>query len=268
MTELEGNDSYIAKKQREDTLATLKTVMPKNIKIRVALATVVSLVITGICMTNAGTVYGLYLADLIPSGKDVLLNIIEPLPEDVAIYYNVEGGGEVRGSKSQNLKAGDSSSAVVAVPSKGWAFSHWEWREDGIVHVSMQPYRIEEDVRADMTYTAIFKELETYQEDIYGDGASSGGNGEQGGNASDERSPFPPSDSNSEDQGYQEPGETDSKQEYSDDPRNQYLTGDTPLAGENYEEERKSGIDKTNQNEDMPEDLKDIIEDYYDTIKK
>lgn len=268
MTELEGTDSYIARKQKEDTLKALNTVMPKDIKLRIAAAIVVALPITACVMASASTVYGLHVAGLIPSGRDVILQIMEPVPENLAVNYGVEGGGVVRGNKQQMVLRGKSASAVVAVAEEGWAFSHWEWTEDGITQVSTEPYRMDTVIEEETTFTAVFTEMEDYEEDIYGDGAGGESSGSGQKNEGGERSPFPPEGDPNGDSAEDGPPGPSGGGAGKDDSKNQYLDGETFLGDEAYDSERESGIEDTSQNDDMSDDLKDIIEDYYDTIKK
>lgn len=271
MIDLEGDDSYIAKKQREDTFSALSTVMPKNIKISVALALLIALPIMCTLMAGASTVYGLHVAGILPSGREVLFQIIEPAPLDVKVQFKADGGGTVGGYVNQVIKEGANADAVVAIPETGYAFSHWTWIEGSSVKFSTAPYFVAEEVFEDTKFTAVFTQLENYEEPIPGlesggEGNGKGQNGNQNGPTSD--TDMPPS----EDQQTQTPDPDDdmSNGRYSSgatDERNQILDGET-YYGDVYGDAKDTAMDNISQNDDMSDDTKDFIEDYYDAIKK
>lgn len=69
-----------------------------------------------------------------------------------SITYSSEQHGKIVGDLHQTLYAGESGTEVVAVPDEGYAFVHWS---DG----NISPDRCDTNIKADKTYTAIFKKV-------------------------------------------------------------------------------------------------------------
>lgn len=267
MNQLQGDNSYIAQKQRGDAMNALQTVKASNIAVTIALSLVLAMPLVAVASAGVTTVYGLHVAGILPSGREVLFQIIQPAPQDVKVQFKADGGGTVGGYATQTILEGDSTEAVVAIPNTGYAFSHWTWQEGTTIKVDTSPYFVAEEVYEDTVYTAVFTELEKYDEPVYGLGNGEGndkGNGQKGPTSDTD---LPPSDSESK----SEPNPDDSgfggRGNGSDLDRNQILDGDT-YYGDLYGDARDTAMDNISKNDDMSDDMKDFIEGYYDAIKK
>ena len=270
MNELKDDNAFIAQKQREDAMAALQTVKASNIAVTIALSLVLAMPLVAVASAGVTTVYGLHVAGILPSGREVLFQIIQPAPQDVKVQFKANVGGEVGGYAIQTIQEGNSAEAVVAVPNAGYAFSHWTWKEGTTIKINTSPYFIAEEVYEDTIYTAVFTELETYDEPVYGLGNGEGGEGQQKGpQGPSSDTDLPPSDGESE----SEPNPDD---EGAGDggansgmglDENQVLDGET-YYGDLYGDAKDTAMDNISKNDDMSDDMKDFIEDYYDAIKK
>ena len=72
MTELEGDDSYMAKRQREDALAALQTVREEFLKIGVSKPSIYTSSVAALLGIGVLIIAFLAAAGIIPSGKDLL----------------------------------------------------------------------------------------------------------------------------------------------------------------------------------------------------
>jgi len=151
MTELEGDDSYMAKRQREDALAALQTVREEFLKIGVSKPSIYTSSVAALLGIGVLIIAFLAAAGIIPSGKDLLY------PND-GIYityqltYGVEGGeGSIQGENTQEIRMGEEASLVAAVAKDGWVFVRWS---DG----STLPYRVDKPTE-NATYLALFVEI-------------------------------------------------------------------------------------------------------------
>lgn len=86
MTELEGNDSFIAKKQREDTIKAIKEVNPDNFKIKYKKPSIFSVLFMGLATIV------LSLSFMFPNIRETIIAYGEP---KYTIEVSVEGDGFV-----------------------------------------------------------------------------------------------------------------------------------------------------------------------------
>ena len=130
MTELEGDDSYIARKQREDALKALSSIRSELLTIGVSKP---SLITAGVSLVLG--VFGfLFSIGVFKDFREV--NTI--IPNTYVITYGVkEGEGSIQGKTEQSVAEGEMTEMVVAVPADGWRFLKWE--DDTSV-----PYRSDE----------------------------------------------------------------------------------------------------------------------------
>lgn len=270
MNELKDDDSYIAKKQREDAMSSLSKVTASNIAVTVSLSLLLVMPLVAVVSAGASTVYGLHVAGIIPSGREVFFQIIQPVPKDVELQFTVDGGGSVEGYTTQTIKEGANADAVVAIPETGYAFSHWTWIEGSSVKFSTTPYFVAEEVFEDTKFTAVFTQLEDYEEDIYGLESGNGkGNGKgqnQNGHTSD--TDMPPEDG--KDNQAPDPngiGGDGRGSNGANDEENKILNGDT-FYGDIYETERNDAMQNVSQDKEMSQEMKDFIEGYYDAINQ
>lgn len=193
MMELENEDSFIAKRQREDASAKLKTVSPKQLKFRMAKKSIISIVSAVVVAPAMMVVCHLAALGILGSGLDLINPEADSIPE-IEIVYEVEEGGSIDGDEIQMLYAGEDATPVMAVADEGWVFVGWD---DG----KFDPYRQDKGVTQSKTFIAIFEELEEDLESGDGEGEGEGagqgsgdqpgegrgnGNGEGNGNGSGE----------------------------------------------------------------------------------
>lgn len=260
MTQLENDDSFIAKIQRDDTLAALKTVNASLIPVAISLPLILATVFSGLAGTAMTVVSALAAGNLIPDGGQ----IINPKPEIVLNEYEViyeveEGAGEIFAADGSDEGAfqivveGDDAQPVIAVPDDGWAFVAWS---DG----NEDFYRQDLAITENMTITAIFMELEEGSEGEEGEGQP--GEGDSG----DEKKPGDQSgDGEGESEGEEGDGEgAGGKYE----PSNQVIDGETYYGGSVYEGAYDSAVDEMDKNGDISEDEKDFIGGYWEGIRK
>lgn len=165
MEQYMDDDSYMAKRQREDTMAQLKRVSTVLMKFAIPTAVVITLIVFATAGVSMTTVFGLSNAGIIMSGKDVLHALTAPAAKEYQITYIIEGKGELalgdeKGkSMVQTVVSGASAEPIEAVAAAGWAFDEWQWvSTDGKILKGYDPYRQDVNVISDMTVIAVFVE--------------------------------------------------------------------------------------------------------------
>lgn len=175
MLELEGDDSYIAKIQREDAQKKLNEVNTKQIKFRIKRAVVVSVAVLaclGVAMTTVTTMSE---AGIIVKPWE-LGQVIGP-DVNFKVEYAAINGGNINGEKFQTVKQGEDAEFVIAVPAEGWMFIGWD---DGL----LDPARTDTNIQSDIKVTAMFQKVdpeapeEEEKGDFDPDAPSDGGGGE------------------------------------------------------------------------------------------
>lgn len=254
MTELEGDTSYIAMRQREDALKALNSVNAGLIKVVVSLPLIIGVALSAIAGVGMTTVSALSATGVIPSGQEIINpDEGEPEPKFYDIIYEVqEGEGMIEGEIFQRVEEGFNATGVMAVADDEWAFISWS---DGLE----DPYREDMDIRSDMTIYAIFGPLE---EGTDGDGMPGEGEGEGEGEGDQ------PSDQPGE-------GEGDGDGEPTDKPGtsgsgkyeeiNQVIDGST-YYGDVYEGAYEETMEEISGG-DYSEEEKDMVGGYLDGIE-
>lgn len=245
MTELEGDTSFIAMKQREDAKNALEKVNASLIKFAVSVPLIIAVCAVTVLGSGLTTISALADAGVIKPGKDIL---DDGKVEFVDVIYSVDDDmhGYIDGDFIQRVEKGTDCVGVLAVAEDGWVFKKWS---DGLE----EPFRQDVKVTADAEYVAIFQELDEDGED---------GDPSEGEPDEDEEKKGDPSDSN----GQSKPGKNDSQGDGSGSvkwsPTNQVLDNKT-YYGDLYDDAKKSGLDKVSQNGDIPKTGKDLVSDYY-----
>ena len=191
MNELENDESYIAMRQREDALAALNSVNPKNVKITVSRALIVVLAVSVVMSSAMTTVTALANKGVIPGGDEIIDNnkpdsekyyTIQYVAVDYSLilyiqalggsYYfpvktDISVGAMFEGSEEQIVAIGENGEPFLAMADPDWAFYGWL---DG----SSDPYRVEESVLVlndafdSLPKTAIYDyETEKYIDCVY-----------------------------------------------------------------------------------------------------
>ena len=256
MTQFENDDSYIARRQREDAINALKSVNSSFIKIAVSASMVVACCVTlvlGVGATTVSAVADKSLMDLIrekQGEKDAIENTFH-------LTYGVKDsvGGRVDGELEQTVKGGEVGKTVQAVADDGYVFVGWT---DGYVDAT----RTDADVKKDLTVNAVFVEIEDNEEDDETDEEK--GEGEQGnGNNSDgQPQPGDPGDgSDSSDEAGDGAGAG------ADAASNQVIDGST-YYGDEYSGSLSDAQDSMNSDSNLSGDEKGVIGDYFHNIQK
>lgn len=92
MVELEKEDSYMAAKQREDTISALRSANHMLIRFVVTVAMLVSISVSGVLGVGMGTISVLYAGGFIPSGKELFFPSEEKIPGTYTVSYSIEKG--------------------------------------------------------------------------------------------------------------------------------------------------------------------------------
>lgn len=261
MYELKDDPSRMAALQREDAVGKLSAVSEKLLKFTVALPVALLL---GFCSLFAA---GATAASVIAAdGRPEITDLPEPsgpeAKETFTVTYMVyeAGTGEISGRLVQKVEKGGFTQAVTAVPAEGFRFEAW-------VDEHMTPFanqnnpRAEINVRGDMTVYAYFeKEEPPASGDDPGengedgdktepnDGQDGDDNGDTNGGNSDEYGDHGNANDGSNGEGRENNKVIDGTQDYKE------------LFDREQSEEELGG-------KDIPDELKDILGDYYDTLK-
>ena len=282
MMELQNDDSFIALRQREDALASMQRVEPRQLKIVLPAFGIVFASLLFLCGTSMTVVTALAQNDIIDNPVD---NIIDPPAPDVyyTVSYKVFGitsdgnggigegivgmGGMIEGLEDQLLRDGDTAEQVTAVADEEWAFIGWSdgyedpVREDVLdidallANNDSNTVTVNEDGEIIVTYYAYFMELtpsdDPSDEPMEGDPDA----------PMDE--PQDPSDSDG--------GKNDPNGDPSDDAGGRYddanqVIDDDQYYRDRYEEYYNQAMEILASGGEVPQYLKDIIESYYGII--
>ena len=252
MVEFEGDDSCMARLQRQDAAVKLAEVKAQDIRIRIPKLILILTIVAVVLGGGMTTVNLLAEAGILPSGQDFLDTIIpEPDPVYIEVTYMVYEGGTIEGDEAQVIVLGGETTPVIAVPDDGYAFDGWD---DG----GRRPTRSDSGVTESIVYTAIFLPLgENGQGEGDGDAAGEGDMpGDQPGDG----------DGEGEGQGNNPMGPPSGGAGGEYRPANQVIDGET-YVGEVYDQYYDNAIAGMTENMEMSQDSKDFILKYYNVIQ-
>ncbi len=267
MTQLEGDDSYIARMQREDARRALGSA-GQMVKIALSAGLCVALSVALAVGFGSTAVGSLYSAGVIPSGMQLLSNT---QPEQKTVYtvtYSVqqETGGklclwddewntpETFEETVYELGEGESAPAIYALDGASYYFIGWS---DGVT----TRYRADGPFTKNTTIIALYSadpEEAAPQEDAIVDDSTSG---DKPGPNSDRPGP------NDNHNGPPDPNNTDSDGGGTHAENSQIVDGNT-YYGDRYSDAYDGALDRLGSDDDIPDDLKGYISDYYDSIRK
>lgn len=241
MTELEGDESYIAQRQREDALASLTTIRADLLKVGVSKQSLITL--------GAATVFGVF-AFLCASGVVTEFSALHPAPMlTYKITYAVKDGvgGTIEGKAEQTVEVGEYTTGVTAVPEEGWLFFKWYSETEESFH----PHRSDKS-SSNVTYYAVFIEANLgsimgMPEDMPSDAP---GDGEEEGDS--EQSDSPPN--------------TDQGQEPMEEPAEKVIDN-TIMFGNMYGEAYKDALEDL-LDEKYSEEQKLIGNGYFENVER
>ena len=251
MNEFIDDKSVMAKWQREDAKKKLAEFNASMVKFVFSKALIIVLCIVGAMGVAMTTITGLSDKGIISSGKEVFEELFPDEPiQQVTLLYLAEEGGLIEGDDVQIFDLGGDGSEVWAVAEDGWMFVEWS---DGVT----DPHRCDYRIEADTEYTATFAQI--------GDGDGSGegeGEGEPGGGEGQPGSGDTPSKS---DQPSDKDGPPNNGANGSYTENNMVLDGDTYYR-DVFEEYYNQAMEYLANGEDIPDELRTLIQTYFDVI--
>ena len=277
MYELENDDSYIAMRQREDAKSRLGGVGVKQLRLKLSTLANVLLAVSFVFALSFTTVSTLASANIIPSGVDIGKGdgsgTTDAFDGFTVNYFVLSGNGRIVGESPQLVKEGQNTTQVTAFADDGYVFSAWTDATGEEVY-GLSPTRMEFNVKSDLNIYAIFVETKTgnYVEGDYGDrpGDDSilGGDG-QDTDMSDGGLEMPPD---------KDGASSDSDSNPSDDRDGSGMNGgqvnskanNTVIDGkQDYHDvfDYEGSEDSLAENDSIPDDLKDILGNYYESLK-
>lgn len=287
MAELEGDNSYMAMRQREDAKKAIDSIQSQNLKIA---ASIPLIIVSCVLLPCSFAMSAVAMSDKMPSGKDILDDITEPEPVFYTVEFVEEGGGILDGEELMQLvEEGGTIKPVFAIPDDECYLVEWTWT------IGTETYKLEETdeffvdglkVYQDMTITAVFAEIGEPGEGGDGEGGEGeGSQGEQKEADSDEGEPQEGEGEGEEKEGDGEEGEEGENEENKDaetppqdgagdgiggipQDRDKVIDGETDYGGKIYKEAVEEAEKEIESNDEIPDGDKDIIRDYLDNIKK
>lgn len=258
MVELEGDSSYIAMKQREDAKAALGKVDAGLIKLGIAVPLIIAVSAVGVLGIGMNVVSGLYDYGKIEDGGNVIDDIIdkiEPDPPTFEVYYETEGEGYIEGDIFQIVTEGKDASPVVAVADEGWVFVGWS-------DEYADPYRADSDIKSDMIKYAVFQETGDGEDGDPGDG--------DGGGPQENELPSDPTSSgegtpSSNEGGNSDPG-SGSNGKYKQNDK--IIDNETYYGDIVYDAAYQEALERILNNDNLTEEEKKLILEYFNTIEK
>ena len=252
MNEFIDDDSVMALKQREDAKVKLNSIDLSLLKFVFSKVLIVALSVVSVLGIGMTTVTGLSDKGIISGGKDVLEQIFPDEPVAlVTLSYVAQQGGMIEGDEVQTLEIGSDGEEVWAVAEDGWMFVEWS---DGIT----DPYRCDYNVGEDAEYTATFAQIGDGDGsgDGSGDGDSDGGGDGQPGSGDSPGKSDEPSDKDG-------PPNNGANGSYTEN--NMVKDGDTYYR-DIFEEYYNQAMEYLASGEDIPEELRNLIQTYFDVI--
>lgn len=151
MVEMEGDTSYMAVRQREDTAVQLQKFSNRKLKLQIMLVPLIIACLLALLGISSTTVSAMSVSGAVP-GIDELLPDSSEETSLVQVMYMEEGGGHIEGEPVQIVSAGGDCTEVVAVADDGYVFDIWS---DGVT----TPERTDKNVVQSMMVFALFIEL-------------------------------------------------------------------------------------------------------------
>ncbi|MBO5240049.1 MAG: hypothetical protein J6B56_01325 [Clostridia bacterium] len=245
MTELEGDESYIAMRQREDAISALSTVNAGLLTIIVSVPLIVATCVSAVFGVGMTTISALASAGVIKSGKDIIEEVTKEPTKTFELTYEALEGGIIEGELFQVVDEGEDGTPVLAVADDEWVFVAWS---DG----NEDPYRTDLNVTENMEIFATFQQLSEGDE----------GDGDEGAGDGDGMKPDKPGQGENKENGPPKPGDgAGGKYE----PVNQIIDGKV-YYGDEYEDAFEEVMSSIAQSGDLPKELKEFIENYFGSI--
>lgn len=283
MTELENDSSYLALKQREDTVHALKQV--DHMLIKIAVSTALIVVTAAVVVFGAGfmTVDTLYVAGVIPSGVSLISEAVGDksyivsydvdlsneaiaalkeaeveIPESgygFVYYYDEENWRTQDKFEDQiEINEGEAAPAVLAVASRGYVFVRWS---DGVT----EPYR-QDVVTHNIAAYAIFDVIPDL--DVEDPQLQDPSSGEQGRGQGDESSENGDTNEGNGDAGEGSGGDDAGGNHNS--ASNTTTDGQT-YYGDEFDDAYSDAQDRLNGDSDLSDEQKDWANGYFESLE-
>ncbi len=270
MTELENDTSYIAKVQREDAVKALNSVDHMLVKIVVSVALIVTACIVGFFTLGMATVSSLHCAGILPGGITALgggprarvFTIKYTVGEGKGgiIEYTPEFDGESQKELGYSVNEGESAPQIYAVADANYVFIGWS---DGVDDPYRHDIDVDENISVKALFAAVTVEDLTEPQDNFQD-SNSGNNGPpQDGEPSDgEPSSGDPGD------GEPSPDTSDPSASGSRDKASDQINDGNTYYGDEIGEARDEANDRLGGDNNVSEDRKGAVSDYFDSLGK
>lgn len=245
MTEFSEADDFMIRRQRADAQEKLKETDRRKLSFRISASLIALVSVFGVLGLSLTTVNTLSYYGLLPTIGEIIDTTLPPEPIiEFEVSYFVEGGqgGIIEGEEFQIVAQGEAGSLVYASADDGWAFAGWS---DGYA----DPYRQEDDVQGNMEIFALFEQL----------GESGDGEGEPS-----DQPPDQPGESQNDGDGDDSNPVQQGGGKY--EPANQIIDEATyyrDVFGQYYD----LIVEMLSSGEEIPEDLRIIIEAYFNILK-
>ncbi len=258
MLECGANTSQMANLQREDAKTRLSGISVKNLKFTIALPVILLLVFGVVFATGTTTMSMLTVANEFNSSE-----IDNPQDEQTKFYtvtYKVyeEGTGFISGQSVQEVEEGHYTKEVMAIPAEGYRFSAWVDEDLNRLANQTNP-RAEVNVHENMIIYALFEKRNDNEDGGNGDGELGEGDDKQ----NQDKNEGDGSESGGE-VGGGETGQGNAGGGESEGRENNKVIDGTQDYRDNFDREQ---LENELNNKDVPDDLKDILGDYYGTLK-
>ncbi len=279
MMELGNDNSFIALKQRADTMRALSTVNHMLVKIAVSAALIVPTTTVGLTGLGLFTVDTLYYAGVIDSGMDLLKAVRGQ--KEFTVFYGIDADVEEDQLASTGtiyfysrdwndwtdenivpseltVKEGESVAAVYAEAAPGWVFAGWS---DGL----STPYRRDTNVTKNLIIYAYFEENPYAEDDPLANDTSHKDvvQDDSADPSEDPGLPSPPSSDPSSGNG----DGNNNGAGAGGGVNNSYRDGQMNYPDE-YDKFHQESNDRLNSNDGMSDSKKGTIGDYMDNIQK
>lgn len=255
MESLKNDDSYIARRQREDTLEALSKVNEKRLSLVLTTALLACFAVALPLGAGFTTVSVLAANGVLPYGREVAQS---GRLSNYSLIYTAGEGGSLEGKTAQRVTSGKEGSYVVAVADEGYIFLKWSDGERDSV-------RRDTPTDTDVKVEAVFGLLSDYNGDIPLSGPGSNGNNPSNDGSENNSSDAPPMESESS---------NDPNNDYpgggiggggEGDPENQIVDGNT-FYGDEYGDSYQDAVDRMNGDSNLSDEDKGLIGGYYDGI--
>lgn len=125
MQELNNDNSFMAKKQREDALHALSKINVKMLKIAVSIPLIICCCVAVMATSGMSAVLALSANGVVKTGEEVIKQIEDAQVPEYEVEYDVYGDGEIIGEIFQVVKEGQSTESVYAEAFDNWFFIGW-----------------------------------------------------------------------------------------------------------------------------------------------